>query len=565
MKPRIEIAILFSSFLLLLVMPVYGEGSYTTTQTYVIIAEAKVEVRDLVLSQYSVYPGSSIDFSVKLRNFGTASTTATAEVKIYDAADIVVGTISYDPVDLSPSQMVTIQKTWSVGSLPLGTYRAVAQATYESNTSNSVEKTFSIIALPTQPPAPPNQPMGNLVPTILPSIITPLAGKAIFLRTTVLKEILAGEGGIESISLKNIGENILNISLSVAGVPPGWVALNSDKTLLLPNETRLINLALSIPQDVLSGDYLVKLNAEGGGNSTDFLALRVKGYPEGYDQPIALKTIRINEKESKTMVSIYLTNPSQNNMAVVQLQERIPLSVSDEQVEFLDKQGKISEVNGAKVITWEFSNIHPKETFYISYNIKDFLTDYSTYMNWHVSQILVTEKQSTAELVKILDLSSSAIDENGEGQVTASVLYVGNDPMQVTILLEAPSDFTVEPATLTKVLIPKAVTSVSFKLSYPKATSNTHMVRLVVLGSDFSTYMTAPVLSKGEVPRQSFSLLPIFSLDQIVILSASVAALVAISVRSYQTIKSRPKVIYDPERLEYMKNVKNMVTGKYRK
>jgi len=461
--------------------------------------------------------------------------------------------------------MASIQKTWSVGSLSLGTYRVVAQATYESNTSNSVEKTFSIIAPPTQPSTPPNQPMGNLVPTVLPPVITPLAGKAVFLRTTVLKEILAGEGGVESISLKNIGENILNISLSVAGVPPDWVTLNSDKTLLLPNETRLINLALSIPQEILAGDYLVKLNAEGGANSTDFLALRVKGYPKDYDQPIALKTIRINEKESKTMVSIDLTNPSQNNMGVVQLQERIPSSVTDEQIEFLDKQGKISEVNGAKVITWEFNNIHPKETFYISYNIKDFLTDYSTYMNWHISQILVTEKQSTAELVKILDLTSSAIDENGQGQVTASVLYVGNDPMQVTILLEAPSDFTVEPATLTKVLIPKAVTSVVFKLSNPKMVGNTHMVRLVVLGSDFSTYMAAPVLAKGEVPRQSFSLLSIFSLDQIVILSASVATLVAISVRSYQTIKNRPKVVYDPERLEYMKNVKNMVTGKHRK
>jgi len=142
MKMGIEKPILLSFFLLLLATPISAEETRTTTQTYLFIGEAKIEVRDLSLSSYSVYKGASVDFSVTLRNFGTASTMATAEVKIYDAANTTVGTISYDPVTLAPGQMVTIQKTWGVGSLPLGTYQVVAQASYESNLTNTLKEPF---------------------------------------------------------------------------------------------------------------------------------------------------------------------------------------------------------------------------------------------------------------------------------------------------------------------------------------------------------------------------------------------------------------------------------------
>lgn len=561
MKMGIEKAILFSFFLLLLAIPISGQG-YTTTQTYVVVAEAKVEVRDLTLSSASVYPGGSIDFSVSLRNFGTASTTVTAEVRIYDASDQMVGTVSYDPIVLVPEQMATVQKTWGVGSLPIGNYRTVAQAAYESNLTNTVEKTFSIVRLPS---APPTQPMGQLQPIILPSLITPTEGKAVFLKTTILKELLAGEGDAESISLKNIGESILNITFSLGGIPGEWITLPFDKTLILPDEIRVVNFGLSIPNNALPGDYLLTLKANGGANSTDFLALRVKSYTSGYDKPIALKTIRIDEKEEKTLVSIELKNPSRNTMEVVQLQERIPSSLRDDQIEFVDKQGSISEVNGAKTITWEFSNIKPQESFYISYNIKGIPLDYSTYMNWHVSQILVTERQNAAELVKILDVTSSGIDESGSGEVSASVLYTGSEPTQVTILLEVPQGFNAEPAAITRTFIPKAVTSVTFKLTAPKTTQDTHMIRLVVLGSDFSTYMSAPVIVKRAVTQPSFSLLSILSLDQVVLISAFVAAGVVAISSSIKLLGRRHKAEYNPERLNYLKSIKGMVVGKDKK
>ena len=558
----VEKAILLSYFLLLLAIPVSAQDWYTTTQTYIFIGEAKVEVRDLTLSAYSVYRGASVDFSVTLRNFGTASTEATAEVKIYDASNTTVGTISYDPISLAPGQIATIEKTWSVGSLPTGTYRAVGQATYESNVTNIVEETFSVVLIP---PLPPSQQMGQLVPVVLPSIITPVAGKAVFLKTTILRELLAGEGNADSISLKNIGEGILNITLSFEGIPNNWVVLPSDKTLLLPNETRVLNLGFSIPPDTLAGDYLVQLHANGGANSTDFLALRVRNYPEDYDKPIALKTIKIDENERTTLVSIDVKNPSLNTMEVVQVQERIPALVSDEQIEFLDKQGKITELNGAKMIVWELSNVKSKESFYVSYNIKNFITDYSTYMNWHISQIVVTQKRTTADLVKILDMTSSGINETGYGEVTASVLYVGTEPIEVTMLLEVPQGFSAEPAAVTKTLIPKGVTSSTFRISTQKTTQDTHMVRFVVLGSDFSTYMAAPVIIKREAHPVSFSILSVLGLNEIVIISSFVAAAVTISVISYRRISRRSAPTYSSERLNYLKNIKDMVVGKNKK
>ena len=557
----IEKPILLSFFLLLLATPISAEETRTTTQTYLFIGEAKIEVRDLSLSSYSVYKGASVDFSVTLRNFGTASTMATAEVKIYDAANTTVGTISYDPVTLAPGQMVTIQKTWGVGSLPLGTYQVVAQASYESNLTNTFERTFSIVRIPSQP----NQPTGQLFPIVLPPVITPVEGKAVFLKTTVLKELLAGGGSADSVSLKNIGEQILNITFSFEGIPQEWVTLPSDTTLLLPDETRILNFGLSIPRDTLAGDYLLELNANGGANSTDFLALRVRNYPEDYDKPIALKTIRIDEKERKTLVSIDVKNPSRNTMELLQVQERIPALVSDEQIEFVDKQGKIVQLNGAKMIVWELSDVKPSDSFHISYNIKDFITDYATYMNWHISQILVTQKSTTADLVKILDITSSGINETGYGEVTASLLYVGMNPIQVTLLLEAPSELNVEPATLTKTLIPKGVVSATFKLSAQKVTQDTHMVRLVVIGSDFTTYMATPVLVKRQVSPPSFSLLSMLSLDQVVIVSSLVASAVTISIISYRRMKRGHPSEYSPERLNYLKSIKGMMVSKPKK
>ncbi|MCX6777164.1 MAG: hypothetical protein NTY73_04335 [Candidatus Micrarchaeota archaeon] len=324
-------------------------------------------------------------------------------------------------------------------------------------------------------------------------------------------------------------------------------------------------MGFSIPPDTLAGDYLVQLHANGGANSTDFLALRVRNYPEDYDKPIALKTIKIDEKERTTLVSIDVKNPSLNTMEVVQVQERIPALVSDEQIEFLDKQGKITELNGAKMIVWELSDIKSKESFHISYNIKNFITDYSTYMNWHISQIVVTQKTTTADLVKILDMTSSGINETGYGEVTASVLYVGTEPIEVTMLLEVPQGFSAEPAAVTKTLIPKVITSATFRISTQKTTQDTHMVRFVVLGNDFSTYMAAPVIIKREAPPVSFSILSVFGLNEIIIISSFVAATVTISVISYRRISRRRAPEYSPERLNYLKSIRGMVVGKNKK
>lgn len=556
MRKRVERILLFF-FLLLFTLPVAGE-EYTTTPTYISVGEARVEIRDLTVTPSSVYPGGSVDFSVTMRNYGTVSTTAILTIQIYDASRRAVGTVSFDPIPLYPGQIVTVQKTWGVGSLPIGSYRAVAQASYNENLSNQFEKAFSIIPLPSPPSLPPSQSMGQL-PVILPSQITPVEGKAVFLKTTILRELLAGEGGVESIALKNIGEGVLNITFSFEGIPKEWTSLTSERTLLLPDEIQIMNLGFSIPSDVLSGDYLVKLNANGNANSTDFLVLRVKKYPEGYDKPIALKTIRVDEKERKTAVSIEVKNPSENTMEVVQIQERIPALVNENQIEFLDKQGRIIESNGAKLIVWELSDVKPKESFVISYNIKNFITDYSTYVNWRVYQILVTQKYSTADLIKVLDISSSGMNDS-VGEVTASVLYVGNDPLQVTMVLEAPTGFSVEPAAVTKMLIPKGVAYVTFKLTAPKTAQETHMVRLVIMGEDFATFTTAPVIIRKEPP--AFSLLSILSLQQIILLSAFVGTAVAVSVLSYRKIKHGHKPQFSEERLNYLKNIKRMIVEK---
>jgi hypothetical protein len=86
------------------------------------------------------------------------------------------------------------------------------------------------------------------------------------------------------------------------------------------------------------------------------------------------------------------------------------------------------------------------------------------------------------------------------------------------------------------------------------------MVRLVIMGEDFATFTTAPVIIRKEPP--AFSLLSILSLQQIILLSAFVGTAVAVSVLSYRKIKHGHKPQFSEERLNYLKNIKRMIVEK---
>jgi len=544
------------SFLFLIALALVM-GQYSYSPANFTVPGSRVMMVGLTLSSTNIAQGSSLDFSITMRNDGTASAIANGWIEIYYSNGSLTDNLTFAPTTVAPSQTVTLTTTWNSNTTLPGLYRAVAQATYDGNATNSLNQTFTIFI-----PVPPSGPGGpQFIPIILPPEIKPLKGEIRFIKTAVLKEVLAGEGNVESITLKNTGEKNLTVKIELSGVPDEWVNYQPNTTVMMPGETRVVNLEMAIPKDTPSGNYLVRMNAVAEGTSSqDFLALRVKNYPESYDKPIATKTIKINEEEKKTEVSIDVKNPSKNRMKLVTLEEKIPSPFASESVEFMDKQGSLSELEGEKFIAWEFSDLAPLEVAHLSYTLGDFLTEYSTYVNWHISQITTTEKIELADLIKIIDITTQVHDVEF-ADVTASVLYIGVEPINVTMLLEVPEGFRVEPTTVTALLLPKGMSYAKFLVRVPQTTQETHLIRFVILGDKLSLYATSPIIIRKPIATPSFSLLEILSVNQIVILSSLIAAGVAGLILTYRRTRARGPV-YSHERVDYMKNIKRMITKK---
>lgn len=542
-------------------------AAYSYAPSKFVVMGSRVTLVGLTSSSTNIVRGSPIDFSVTMSNDGTLSTVANTNITIYASNGSAVDYLIFDPVVIAPSQTVTMTKTWNSGNNLPGLYRAVAIAEYDGNLTNSLNITFTIYIPVVQPSGGPSQ--VSMGPIVLPSVIQPtqpLQGQFGFIKTAVLDEILAGQGAVESILLKNTGGTNLTTTLSISGVPADWIVGQPNETILMPGETRVVNLQINVPDDAPSGNYLVRLNAMAGGTSTeDFLALRVKNYPGNYEEPIATKTITIDQENQQTTVSIDIKNPSQNTMKYVALEEEIPLAFDGESIQFLDKPGTISEVDGSRFVTWEFEDLAPQEEVHFSYTISGILTDYSTYDNWYIYQITTTEKIQLADLVKIEDLTTTVAPDGASANVTASVLYAGVSPINVTMLLEAPEGFGVKPTTITTTLIPAAMEYAEFSLTIPQTSEETHLLQFVVLGDNFSVYSTTPIVVTKPATTPSFSILSVLSLEQVVAVSSFIAAVVVVSALSYRRIRTGSKSEYSQERLDYMKSIKKMVTGKHNK
>ncbi|MDD5318016.1 MAG: NEW3 domain-containing protein, partial [Candidatus ainarchaeum sp.] len=363
MKQKLMLLLLF----LLAPALFLAEQGYTPTSFMVL--GGRVEIMELTVSPTNLPQGAPIDISIVIRNDGTASTVASAEAAIYNSGNSLVANVTYGNVAIAPSQTVTITKTWDSGNTLPGLYRVVARVAYDGNHSDSVNVTFTIYA-PVQP-----QPSGASYgilpyPIVIPPAIKPLKGEVGFVKNAVVKEVLTGQGAVESIILDNTGEKNLTINLLESGVPQGWITVQPATTIIIPGETRILHLQVTAPDDAIPGNYLVRLNATAeAASAADFVILRVKKYPENYSMPIATKTINVDAGSNKTTVSMDLMNPSKNATKTITLTEKVPPSFAGAPVAFLDKPGAISSEGGERFITWEFGELAPGEIVHFSYTI----------------------------------------------------------------------------------------------------------------------------------------------------------------------------------------------------
>ncbi|MFH1448449.1 MAG: hypothetical protein ABIG39_06300 [Candidatus Micrarchaeota archaeon] len=573
-------------FFILLLSVLGGADDVDTVVRFEVISP------EVVLTGFNITPdsliqGQTADFSLTMQNLGLSGTTVNGTVYIYNSLGNLVDSFTYDPVSISTGSIVIVVKTWDSDSLPAGMYMAYANATYDVNRTNTLNVSFTITSIPPAPSG--SVPSGGAggtkpKPTTVPVSITPVGDKLRFAELPVVKELLVGEGDIESFTLVNRGDDNITVRLTVDGVGD-WVTLQQNKSVVFSNSTSVVNFFIEVPEDVLSGNYLMKLEAIGTNYyARDYMLLRVKNYPEWHQDPIYLKTIRTDILEGTTDVLIRVKNPSENSIKKITLKETIPRPLRGGQMElvFKNKRGEISNIRGFDVISWKFTDIEPLEEVVVRYTINDVLIDYHVYGTWHLRQMDIGAGYEKASLIRIIDLSSETISPGGSGDVTATILYAGEEPMEVTAMLELPSGFYSDPGYTSILLIPRGLTNVNFHITAPRDVSETHLIRAVVMGDDFNVFSSAPVVvKKGSsgfpgitgitgIGAPAVASVTIPGLDLLIVGIAGVFALallvfalsivwVAVGGAGWAVGSGLGKPIYDFERVKMMGQIRDVM------
>ncbi|MCX6777806.1 MAG: hypothetical protein NT157_02880, partial [Candidatus Micrarchaeota archaeon] len=496
MEPRAVSIILF------LALSFLASADTATTSAFFTSLQPLVNITQFSVTPSSINQGATADFSVTFNNYGTGSAIVNATAEIRDAGGTVVDTVAYDPVAVDPSSTLSVVKTWSSGTLPSGIYTAYVNGTYNTdNLTNTMSASF-VIVIPS-PPVPPGGGAGGQPgkkpepPQVLPPSIKPTTDIVRFVKGTVVKEMLAGTGDAETFTIENTGEENVALGLVVDGVDEGWVVPRDNQFVLMPHETRDVNLGVSVPADAEAGNYIVRIAAQGKGVlAREFMVLRVKSYAEGYTDPVTLKSVRVDFKGRESTVRIGIRNLGGTAFARVNVREAIPgaLSATGAAISFKDKRGVESTIGGSKVIDWTLSDVGPKEEAAITYTIGSVITEYTTYANWYVRQVDFGAPREYSDLIKIVDITVPSIEQGGTGEVSASIMYAGVEPMEVLVMLEVPAGFEAQQGMAKTVLIPRGVTNVKFTIKTGAASLDSHLLRVVIVGDDFNIAESSTII-----------------------------------------------------------------------
>ncbi|RLG20128.1 hypothetical protein DRN67_00805 [Candidatus Micrarchaeota archaeon] len=531
---------------------------------------SQIVLNDLSITEDEVQQGETVSFSVTFENIGNAQTTATARVYIFNSSNTLIDTINYTPTSIAPNQQKVQIKSWNSNGWPAGDYVAKANVTFtpynaSTNVSNELSLNFEII-IPkgggaSGPPLEPGKQELGEKPVVLPPEITPIIGGPVdFVKFPVLKEVVPGQSAIQGVQFTNRRDTEQVVEIEVQGIAQDWIAVSNDKTTVMPGETRNMDVAISIPQDAQVGDYLVRVDAKDeGGKSSDFMVVRVKNAGGERPAPVVLRTVEVDRVNRKTTVNVAIRNSAQKKIERLMFEDTVPQELEGEQVAFMDKPGEIKQIEGRKALLWEVPELLSNEELKLSYTIDGVLSEYSPYVNWYAYSIEIAKRVDLSELVLITDLSAAAIKPGEKGQVSASMLYVGEEPLEVSMTLEAPAGFIVEPNYLLVTLQPRSAFTARFDLTVPEDALESQLVRLLVFTDDGQVSARLPivVLQPAEAPPPSAALISLKPAD-VTMLGLLIIALV-VGYLLYNRRRDGGGASFNEERLEYARSLKKLM------
>jgi len=505
----------------------FGQGGifFSVTETNPI-----VNITNVVFSPSQIAQGSSADVSVYLENTGGTAANTTVNVTIFFSNGSVADVIQYDPTVVASGGTLQIIKTYNTDSRPLGIYAANATGYYTFNasayTTNTFNTTFEIIAAAPSPTpgggGGGGQTRGEDIippaPTIIPPGLRPAPGGGLeFTKTTVLKEVTPGTNAIESIALKNNENKEQLVTVNMDKAP--WVRTRRSEFIMLGKEEQTLNLVIDIPENAKPGDYLAQMDMQtDSGVASEFMAIRVKSKSQS---PIVTKTIFLDRNQRSTLVKIQVENPSDFLIPKVLVEEEIPqaLATDENKLRFLDKPGTIT--NAAPLtVSWTFTDILPKETATISYQINTLLGEYSTYAYWPIKQVVIPAEITFESLVRLVELHAPTFAPGEEKEITVRIYYTGLEPLPISASLSLPESFQINPITIERTLQPASFSNFVFKVKAPESKPGTYIATF---------FLNSP---QGRLERTTTLILaaPAISSDTTLYLAGGLAVLIMLVI-----------------------------------
>jgi hypothetical protein len=485
MKPKTALAVILTVFIFATLL--HAEYGQSGIRFQFIPTEPVVNITNVVFDPQQVYQGSSTDVSVFLSNVGVTAARVTVNVTVFNSTNDSVDVVEFDPVIVGSGITLQITKAYNTDSRPIGAYTANATGYYDYSgnpyTTNENSTTFEVLEVPSPTPTPGGGIGGSggsteiylPVPTRIPPEIKPKPGGGLeFTKITVLREVVAGTSVIESFLLKNQESKVKTLQLKVDKSPSGWLEFRRSEVVIQSNEEIPLNLRIDIPSNAPPGDYLAQLDATSEtGTATEFMAIRVKPKTT---TPVVTKSISLNRNDHATVVSIQANNPSEQTIPKIIVEEEIPRSLATDakKIGFLDKPGKV--VGGVPLtISWEFSDLLPRETSTLSYTIDTQLGEYSTYIYWPIRQVIIPQEITFEQLVRVVELYSPVFTLGEEKDITARVYNSGLEALRVSAAFQLPSGFAVNPQEIQRDMPAAGFTNFVFKVKAPEENAGTYI------------------------------------------------------------------------------------------
>jgi len=134
----------------------------------VVINKPIVEIASFSIDPSSVVSGNPISAIVSLNNRGNTGTNVTVTFYVVNQSNSTAASIAFNPVLILNGEAANITKTFVI-NVPPGNYRLIANGTYDTFATNSLETNLTVLA----PPSVPSTPSTPSLPPIQPPVIVP--------------------------------------------------------------------------------------------------------------------------------------------------------------------------------------------------------------------------------------------------------------------------------------------------------------------------------------------------------------------------------------------------------